>query len=149
GVGLHSYYADNVHLRHNTIADNGETGIREQGSTLTLTNTLISGHTYGIRTTDTEASVQSDHTLWFNNTSNTAAFGGVNIVTSDDFYGDPRFVAGSDPFAAYHLTETSLAIDAGVATDLISDIDGEGRAPDIGADEYPYVLTFTPSQRRT
>ena len=138
----------NAALRHNTIADNqGEAGVRVGWGSLTLTNTIISGHTYGIRTEG--ANVTADHTLWYSNTLNTAAYGGINITSTHDFDGDPVFVGGSDIFDAYHIGADSPAIDAGVDTGLTTDIDGEGRAPDIGADEYPYVLNLTPDHRIT
>ena len=87
--------------------------------------------------------------MWHDNVADTAAYGGVNIATTNDVYGDPSFVGGSDPFVAYHIGADSAAIDAGVETGLLTDIDGEGRAPDIGADEYPYVLRLTPDHQAT
>ncbi|MCP4544032.1 MAG: hypothetical protein GY832_43520, partial [Chloroflexi bacterium] len=125
-------------------------GLRVTGNaTLELTNTIVSGHTYGILTTNASANVQTDHTLWDGNNADTGAAGGSSIVTTNDHYGDPDFAGGIDPFAAYHVQAGSTAIDAGIETGLTTDIDGQGRAPDIGADEFPYVLNLTPEYRQT
>jgi hypothetical protein len=73
---------------------------------------------------------------------------GGTISTTDDVFGDPSFVGGGNPFAAYHVQVSSAAIDAGVDASLDVDIDGEGRPYDtefdIGADEYP-GLTNAPA----
>ena len=124
GTGLGS-------LRHNTIADNrGGAGLRLSQSSVRSTNTILSGQTYGIRTLDTGSSVQAAYTLWYSNTANTAAKGGVNIRTDHSFSGDPCFVGGTEPFAAYHLQADSPAIDVAVDADVRDDIDEEGRGMD-------------------
>ena len=102
-------------LRHNTLANNaGEAGLRVNNSAPSL-NTIISGHTYGIRTTlpapASRLTIRSGLPMLA-----TPLQAAVNIATSHDLYGDPSFVDGTDPFTAYHLTETSPAIDAGVET---------------------------------
>ncbi|MCP4309155.1 MAG: hypothetical protein GY788_30635, partial [bacterium] len=137
-------------LRHNTFSDNsGNAGLYVHNANLVLTNTIVASHTYGIRTTNTSANIQADYTLWHGNTQDTGAAGGSSILTSHDRYGDPRFAGGSDAFSAYHLRADSAAIDAGADTGLTTDIDGHGRAPDIGADEFPYTLSLTPDTWRT
>ena len=146
----------NAILRHNTISDNStaiytDAGISVHSARLVLTNTIISGQDYGIRTLDPRANVQASHTLWHDNSSaNTVMSGGeATIVSTDDVTGDPQFLGGTDAFDAYHLQAGSAAIDAGAESDLGVDIDGENRAPDIGADEYPYVLSLTSAVRGT
>ncbi|MEM7535900.1 MAG: right-handed parallel beta-helix repeat-containing protein, partial [Chloroflexota bacterium] len=150
GYGV-DWRAGNGFMHHNTIANNdGDAGLYVQFSArVALTNTIISGHTYGIRTASTSGYVQANHTLWFSNTDNTAASGGLNISTTHDVHGNPMFVGTGETWDAYHLTPASPAIDAGIATSIHTDIDGQGRAPDIGADEYPHVLTLNDGQSET
>ncbi|MEM7536253.1 MAG: right-handed parallel beta-helix repeat-containing protein, partial [Chloroflexota bacterium] len=154
GYGI-DWRSGNGIMYHNTIADNdGDAGVYVQsGVNVVLTNTIISGHTYGIRTASASGNVQANHTLWFSNTNDTAATGGLNIVTTNDLHDNPLFVGTGESWDAYHLTFASPAIDAGGATDIDKDVDGEGRAPnigpDIGADEYPHVLTLSDGQSET
>jgi hypothetical protein len=58
----------------------------------------------------------------------------TNLLT-----GDPAFVPDG-----FHLTQASDAIDAGIASGVTQDFDGQPRpinaAPDLGADEYPEIL---------
>lgn len=122
-------------LRHNTIADNGDEGVRVGNFTLNLTNTILSGHTVGITTSHAGASVAADHTLLNGNGTDYNASSG-SIVNSNDVTGSPNYrdQAGMD----YHITGSSAALGAGINAGVSADIDGENRAspPDIGADQY-------------
>ena len=137
-------------LLHNTIADNVGSGgeglyVRDY-SALTLTNTIIAGHTVGITNTNPAAStVTADHTLFNGNGIDY----GSGVSSTNEVSGDPAFV---NPFAwDYHLTPSSAAIDVGVDAGVINDIDGDprplGAGYDIGADEWDPskpTPTFTP-----
>jgi hypothetical protein len=90
----------------------------------------------------------ADHTLWHANSSDTDLFGAGTLAWfTHDIFGDPKFAGGTDPFATYHVQAGSAAIDAGADTGLATDIDGQARAPDVGADEYPYAVQLTPGQQ--
>jgi hypothetical protein len=72
--------------------------------------------------------------MWHNN--GTPAVGDGTVTSITNSYDDPAF---ADPAVwDYHLTDGSLAIDAGVDAGVTTDIDGSPRLndPDIGADEY-------------
>ena len=58
---------------------------------------------------------------------------GGGIVITNEYTGTPAFSADG-----YHLTANSAAIDRGVSTGVMTDIDGQSRdaVPDLGADEY-------------
>jgi hypothetical protein len=75
--------------------------------------------------------------LWFGNGVNITGTG-TSIVTNE-FNGDPVFAPDR-----YHLNTGSAAIDRGVVTAVVADIDGQARlygaAPDLGADELHYTL---------
>jgi uncharacterized repeat protein (TIGR01451 family) len=134
-------------LLHNTIAANAASGGDSgQGvyvgpfTTLAFTNTIIAGHaSVGITVTDSTATVTLEGTLWHGNGLNAGGVG--TIVSSANMYGDPAFAnpASGD----YHLTASSLAIDAGVDTDVTTDFEGDPRPQgdgfDIGYDESPFT----------
>jgi len=126
------------HLRHNTVADNGEHGLRVGNFILAMSNTVLVSHTVGI-TTETGANVAADHTLWHATGSYTDTAGGGVIATVNDLVGDPKFAgpAGGD----YHIQGDSAAVGAGAWVGVDTDVDGEARLstsdPDIGADQYP------------
>jgi hypothetical protein len=121
-------------LIHNTLAGSGTCEGVFVGSgyvTLTLTNTIVTSHTWGItNTVPASSSVIAEHTLFWANQSN--GIMGINPVEDDPDFIDPK--AGN-----YHIGPDSAAIDAGVEAGVNSDIDGDlrphGSAPDIGADE--------------
>jgi hypothetical protein len=123
-----------THLLHNTLVGDGvgyglyvETGY----VSLSLTNTVLSGYTWGItNTTPLSSSVDADYTLFWGNTHD-------GIPGSNPLYGNPVFMNPTNH--DYHLGTGSAAIDAGIQTSVKVDMDGDtrpiGPAPDIGADE--------------
>lgn len=130
-------------LIHNTVAGSG-TGygvIIETGYvTLTLTNTIVTSHTWGItNTVPASSTIFTDHTLFWANQSD--GIRGANPVD-----GDPDFI---DPNTGnYHIGLASAAIDAGIEAGVNSDLDGDSRphgsAPDIGADEAMWWRIYLP-----
>ena len=135
---------DEVHLTHNTLARNkGASGIQVtdywggQG-VAHLVNTILVSHTLGINVTD-GCTATLDATLWGSGVwANGDDWGGAgDISTFRDDWDDPAFV---DPASAdFHITPASAAMDSGVASAVVTDIDGNARpygvAPDRGADE--------------
>lgn len=136
-------------LLHNTIAlnsggdgsavfvdrnDTGKTGIFY--GTTSLVNTVLVSHTVGISVT-ARNTVSVESTLWHDNTLD---WGGTGVVTGNrnhDYTGAPAF---ADPDGGdYHIGPGSAALDRGVGTDVMLDMDDQPRAygaPDLGADEY-------------
>ncbi len=97
-------------------------------SSVVMTNTILVSQTAGVTATAGSAATLNG-VLWYSNTANT---GGVITVTNA-ITGDPAFAADG-----YHLTAGSIAINAGMASEVTTDIDGDPRlgAPDLGADEW-------------
>jgi parallel beta-helix repeat protein len=133
-----------AHLLHSTIARNdageGNGIMAYDGATVWMTNTILVSHTAGINV-DATSAVSLNTTLWGSGAwANLADRSGAGTVhsTGSDIRQLPAFV---DPdHVDYHITSTSAAINAGIATYVSTDIDGESRPdacqPDIGADEY-------------
>ncbi len=147
GEGAMLVLSSTVTLLHNTIAGNhGGDGcalyVESSGTVMTLTNTIVAAQTTGVRVPSGSTAVL-DGILWFANDDNTD--GGGTITVTHAYNGDPAFDTDG-----YHLTENSAAIDAGVATAVIEDIDGDVRpsssVSDLGADEYaaPGSTIFLP-----
>ncbi len=150
GSGLY-ILASSPHLLHNTIARNhgGDgsgiyvTNFGASLSTAWLTNTILVSHTVGI-TVAAGSTATLEATLWGGaGSAGLPNWGGEGTVITGthNYWGDVDFV---DPDTGdYHLGPGSAAIDRGVPTTLISDIDGayrpQGLAPDLGADEAPGV----------
>jgi hypothetical protein len=119
-------------LLHNTLVGSGagygvyvETGY----VTLFLTDTIVASHTWGITNTfPASSTLHIDHTLFWANTHN-------GIQGTSPVSGNPAFAADG-----YHLVTGSAAIDrganAGVATDIDSEVRPKGCTFDIGADEF-------------
>lgn len=111
---------------------------------LTLTNNIIVSHSVGISVT-AGSTATIEGTLWgsgeWANDIDIVNVGGSISLGAVNLHAEPGFV---DPESGnYHITPASAAVDAGVATALASDIDGEARpfgaGPDIGADEWATV----------
>ena len=132
---------------HNTIAGNTSGSgyglyLQSGGSVVTLTNNIVATQTTGIRV-EGGGSVLVDGALWYGNVDNTDGDGTITVL--NETVGDPLFASDG-----YHLMEGSAAIDAGVVTDVTTDVDGyprpQGSGFDIGADEYAqsYYMIFLP-----
>jgi hypothetical protein len=145
GIGIGD---STITLTHNTIARNRGpvpgSGIyvaapSPQASVVTLINNIIVSHSVGITvaagsTATLEATLWGDG-IWANETnwdgSGAISTGTINIWQS------PGFV-NSDS-GDYHIVPSSAAVDQGIDTEIMVDIDGDrrpiGTQPDIGADE--------------
>lgn len=149
GSGL-EISGSSARLLHTTIARNGGsdgsgvfiTGVSPDNlSTVALTNTILVSQTVGITVTaDNTATLEA--TLWGSGTwSNVTNWGGGGAILTGtvNISGDPKFVSPSS--GNYHIGLASAAIDAGVPSGIIADIDGDPRPAawgyDIGADERP------------
>jgi hypothetical protein len=129
-------------LSHNTIANNTAIDNSGQGvyvdefTTLTFTNTLISGHEGVGITVTADGTAILEGTLWHGNGADTGG-GGTILSGTVNVYDDPAFV--NPATGDYHLGPGSAAIDAGIDAGINTDIDGDprplGPGFDIGADE--------------
>jgi uncharacterized repeat protein (TIGR01451 family) len=138
-------FAVDGRLLHNTIVHNHSSGqgvfVEGMGATLAFSNTIIAGHAnVGITATDSSAIITLEGTLWHDNGLD--AGGAGTITSSNDVYGDPAF---ADPASwNYHLTMSSMAIDAGVGAGVTTDFEGDvrpqGNGVDIGYDESPFTI---------
>jgi len=145
GLGMAGTIAQ---LYHTTVA--GNTGGDGSGVTVNelvsipssvfMTNTILVNQTVGI-TVGVSSQVQMDHVLWFANGVNQGGLGVISVA--NPYTGDPRLAADG-----YHLTFPSAAVDNGVEAGVTTDIDGGvrsvGPAPDLGADELPYLSMHLP-----
>ena len=128
--------------RHNTFAAAmpGQGLALQAGPTTTvaLTNTIFDGYEVAVQA-GAATTMTLDGVLWSNVTTPTQ---GAGITVTNDITGSAAF---ADPGAHdYHLTQASDARDAGVASDLSVDFEGDSRsfgpAPDLGADEYTFPV---------
>ncbi len=139
-----------LRLLHTTIARNGGgdgdgISVHYESSTLVLTDTILAGHKVGINVVGYRNTASLEATLWGSGVwANEVDWAGAGTIVTGtvNLWGDPAFV---DPDAGdYHLGPGSAAIDAGVATTVAVDIDGEprpmGDGVDIGADELLITL---------
>ncbi len=124
----------NLTALHTTIAGNLGDGISVSGSTAVFTNTILSQNTIGVRV-ENNSSVTLTQTLWDQN--------GTPVIGTIQETGHITGIAGLAT-DGLHLTRYSAAIQQGVASDVVFDMDGElrpqpaGTQPDLGADEYIY-----------
>jgi hypothetical protein len=143
-------------LAHVTAADNPLTNFlyvyaeNDAGevTAVQITNTLVSGVDYAFAAAevgDGTATINHVNTLFHNiGVDETHTLGGSpSFSGSGAVYGDPLLNS------RYHLSFGSAAIDAGVETGLLYDIDGESRpygaSPDIGADELHMHFIYLPA----
>jgi parallel beta-helix repeat protein len=156
GSGLY-VAGSSLRLRHTTLARNtGGDGsgvyVTDYGpydGAVALTNTILVSHTVGIVVTaDNLATLEA--TLWGEGAwANTADWGGTGSIFTGtvNVYGDPAFAGDGASAEAYHLMDGSAAIDEGVDAGLDPDIDLDlrpvGAGFDIGADEFPVVVTVS------
>jgi len=127
-------------LLHTTVTRNsGSSGIYVMGgSDVEMVNTILVSHTVGIGVAAGDAA-SLNATLWHANTANWVG----DVAHTNDRNGPPKFVA---PDAGdYHIGDTSAALDTGVDAGIAVDVDGElrprGNGYDIGADEFPNLLS--------
>jgi hypothetical protein len=71
--------------------------------------------------------------LWFNSPITLLQATTASVVVQNQWVGNPLFDVDG-----YHLTSGSAAIDKGVTTPFLTDIDNQPRffPPDLGVDEY-------------
>lgn len=138
GGGLYIKASSPV-LLHTVIANNGGDGVWVTGdSEVEMFNTILVSHTRGISVAaSSQASL--DATLWHANTTDWSG----SVDSTRDLSGDPDFDA---PGAGdYHIGNLSAALDRGVDAGVDEDMDGDirprGYGYDIGADEYPDLLS--------
>jgi uncharacterized repeat protein (TIGR01451 family) len=132
-------------LLHNTIARNsGNEGVYVTGnSNIELINTILSTHTVGINVAG-GSNASLDATVWYANTEN---WDGAGVIDAGarNYSSDPDFVAPSG--GDYHIGNLSAALDTGMGVGVSADMDGEqrprGSGYDIGADEFPDLLSVT------
>ncbi|HNT78594.1 MAG TPA: Ig-like domain-containing protein, partial [Anaerolineae bacterium] len=123
------------HLTHLTFVGNtgGDgSGVRLAGnSTAWLTNTIMTQQAAGVWA-EAGSAATLNATLWWANTQNTAG----SVSSTNNYSGDPVFVNPAQQ--NYHIALGSAAINQGVATPVLLDIDGllRDNFPDLGADEY-------------
>ncbi len=142
GNGAGIYFEDFTgRFLHTTIAGNsggGGQGVYvTNGATAWTTNTILLSHTVGVEVTS-GATATLNATLWGADAwANITATVGSNVFTGTiNIRGNPAFV---DPTGGdYHIGPGSAALNAGVDTEVDTDIDGETRigTPDLGADEF-------------
>jgi hypothetical protein len=131
------------HLLHTTLAQNqGDSGVFvTAGAAPTFANTILVGHTTGLSVT-ANSEVALAATLWGNDSwANQIDWAGEGTIVTGtlNVWGDPGF---ENPTRGdYRLTPDSFAINRGVDSGVLDDIEGEARPQgygyDIGADEAP------------
>jgi hypothetical protein len=147
GSGLY-VSGGSTRLVHTTIARNtgGDgSGVLVDSGTVLLTNTILVSQTVGI-TVAADCTVTLEATLWGTSTwANESDWGGDGTVLTGmvNVWGDLGFVDSGA--GDYHVSPGSAALDKGVDTGVLTDIDLQPRPylnPDLGADEYwpPGVL---------
>jgi hypothetical protein len=143
GNGL---FLQNQHTtaRHLTLAGNTEeygSGICTLSATAAFTNSIIAGQYIGITVAE-DAIVDMQATLWGADSwanGQDWLVNGTLLTGTLNLHADPLFV---DPTKMdFHLSGSSPAVDAGIVTSLVVDMDNQPRPnpatapPDIGADE--------------
>jgi len=128
-------------LEHNTfVANNQGAGdgqvavfVESDSVRLQLINNLFSEHSMAVRVPPGSSAALSGTLFYMNSVANTGGGGTITSVSA---------ITGLDPLldGGAHLMRGSPAIDAGVHSSLITDIDGDprpyGAGYDIGADEW-------------
>jgi uncharacterized repeat protein (TIGR01451 family) len=151
GSGLYLQGSVRPQMWHTTLANNtGGDGsaiyLTEHewtgwDSHLLMTNTILAGHTTGIRVT-AGSTVTLDGVLWYDTPTTIDQASGATVSLAHEYSDNPAFAADG-----YHLTARSAAIDRGIEAGLATDVDGEARprgaAPDLGADETDPVADLS------
>jgi predicted outer membrane repeat protein len=138
GSAIYFYRYTNlwVNFKHLTITDNtgGEGSMFYMlGGRVSLANSILANGAIGIRD---GGWLTLTNVLRYNVVTPTLVVAGI-ISDITPLTGNPAFKADG-----YHIGSLSAALDAGIDTGVIDDIDNAprplGSAPDIGADESPY-----------
>ncbi|MBN1535592.1 MAG: right-handed parallel beta-helix repeat-containing protein [Anaerolineales bacterium] len=127
-------------LIHNTIVSNtcgNMAAIQIESfddnySNVEITNTILVSHTAGISVTSGNTATING-ILWFNTPVTLSQATTANVSIQNQWLSNPFFDTDE-----YHLTPGSAAIDRGVPTTVLFDIDNQPRfpIPDLGADEF-------------
>lgn len=139
-IYFHRFAHDTTPFDFLTLANNPDSSgamIYHVMGNVVYTNCILADAEVGFyRNSD---SVTFDHVLRHNVTTPFSSPWALPFTDTAPVEGDPKFAADG-----YHLQRGSAAIDTGVATSVIDDIDGEprprGHGVDIGADESPYAF---------
>jgi predicted outer membrane repeat protein len=139
GVNIGGAFASDLSGFHNTFAaanTSSGSALRAgdgRADALNLTNSIVAGYAVGVRIGPDIAGAQMNGVLWAGNiTDSIGALAMTNAIS-----GEANFV---DPAASnYNVQAGAPAVNAGVASGIAVDIDGDPRpiasAPDLGADE--------------
>jgi predicted outer membrane repeat protein len=151
GAAVSMLDAGSMALVHNTIATatpGSGSAVYVVDHTARLTNTLVSGYAVGLEL-GSSGSLTEDYTLF---SGVTLPYSGTVSAGAHSFSGTAGFV---DPAAGnFHIGAGSDAINAGAATSVAVDFDGQprpsGAASDIGFDEFQASLywLYLPLVRR-
>ncbi|MBA3534879.1 MAG: right-handed parallel beta-helix repeat-containing protein, partial [Ardenticatenales bacterium] len=133
-----------VTIKHNTFAGNSGgdgsalylTSSSSKASQATMSNSIVASHQVGVALAAGNT-IDSKATIWYNNMSKTVGTGTLTTSVAD-VVGNPAFVDANA--YDYHILKASVALDAGISSDLTLDVDGQprpgGEGYDVGADEY-------------
>ncbi|MBN1955554.1 MAG: hypothetical protein JW900_10965 [Anaerolineae bacterium] len=132
-----------VDLSHTTLARNdGGPAVHARYSPVQFANTIVAGQIEGI--CNVNGAVTMTQTLWDGVVTPTIG----PVTTVGDLVGQARFIPDG-----YHLSHRSeavdQAIDAGVSTDVDRQVRPMRLAPDLGADELPYISVIEPGLGNT
>lgn len=148
GIGVHGKSTDDditdCIIRNNIIVNGGRNNPNEPHVGFRVINTNVSAMTFENNLVFSPNSTN----VFFNQGTigNAAMFNGANGTDNNtivgNFSADPLFVDATNK--DFHLTNSSPAVNAGVATNCTEDYDGNampvGSAPDLGAFEIQTVL---------
>jgi hypothetical protein len=139
-------------LVHNTLADNQSAVAATYTATVVLTNNIIAFNSVNAVYAALGGDISGDTNLfWQNAQIYGSAITGTNVISAN-----PRFI--SAPLGDYRLGSGSAAVDAAIASPLVTDVIGTARPigpkPDLGAyegatDELPGRRWFLPLTVRT
>lgn len=142
--------SNDLTLQHVTLADDTlntfealHANMPTAGDFLTIENSIFANHAVGIHNVNATGFLSGTYLLFYNNTQNQLSPGSTAFPNNSTWVaGNPLFVDAAN--GDYHIGPGSAAFDAGGASSVMVDIDGDGRpqfdAPDIGADELVRLL---------
>ena len=147
GSGLYATSGAAPQLWHNTVAHNtGGTGIYLSGSTATLVNTILVGHTTGINAASGSTAIMTA-TLWgsgaWANSTDWSGSASIGLVTLHS-------IPASDRRRRVTIISINLSaainqgVEAGITTDIDQQARPNGSAPDLGADEWYKLINQAP-----